>query len=80
MPWEYGGLSNGGNGVAHLDLAVEEGEFVILSCGVSQDAPVDVIDKPSCWGYSMEELQKAQAEDRDLQFLLAWLKDTTEPA
>ena len=55
-----------GNGVAHLDLAFEEGELVILSCGVSQDAPVDVIGKPSCWVYSMEDLQEAQAEDRDL--------------
>jgi transposase InsO family protein len=77
LPWEYDGLTEGGRGVSHLDIAVEDGDLVILSIGVSRDEPT--VAQSACWGYSMEDLQEAQAEDVDLQMLLAWLKDGTEP-
>jgi transposase InsO family protein len=77
LPWEYQGLSDGGEGVAHLDVAIDGDEFVVLSIGVSKNDPT--VSQSSCWGYTIEELQKAQADDPDLQMLLMWLKDGTGP-
>ena len=54
----------GGKGVSHIDIAVENGELVVLSCGVSKDEDQVVTGKPCCWGYSLD-LQKAQGEDED---------------
>jgi transposase InsO family protein len=82
LPWEYRGLTEGGRGVSHLDVAIEGGDLVVLSCGVSKDdADEDVVlSKPSCWGYTLEDLIQAQASDTELQILLAWLKDAVVPS
>jgi transposase InsO family protein len=78
LPWESEGLREGDNGVTHLDIAIEgDGDISVLSCGVSSVQAVDLVSKPTCWGYTLDDLQKAQAEDEDLESLLAWVKDST---
>jgi transposase InsO family protein len=81
LPWESEGLRDGDNGVTHLDIAIEEdGDVSVLSCGVSLVQTTDLVSKPTCWGYTLDDLQKAQAEDEDLDLLLAWMKDATVPS
>ncbi|MBV2113414.1 MAG: DDE-type integrase/transposase/recombinase [Candidatus Thiodiazotropha sp. (ex Ctena orbiculata)] len=63
---------------AHLDIVREDkDQFHVCACTVSIAEATS--DQPSCWGFTFEELEKEQAEDKDLKAIMAWLSTKEEP-
>ena len=56
------------------DIIFRGGDVHVLT--VSTDASQNLACKRSCWGFSLEDLREAQAKDKDLQFILEWLKSS----
>ena len=44
-----------------------------------KDVTGSEMTRPSCWGFSTEDLSKKQSEDKDLEIILAWLTSGTIP-
>ncbi|MES9880179.1 MAG: RNase H-like domain-containing protein [Sedimenticola sp.] len=82
MPWEEGGCRMAGEPVVHVDCSLRDGKITILECGLGPEvAAVEIEqDLPSCWGFSLEELQEEQLKDDSLKWLIRWLKDDTVPS
>ncbi|MES9882037.1 MAG: pol polyprotein [Sedimenticola sp.] len=76
LPWEEGGCCEE---CIHIDLVTRAGETVIVEGDGSVRVLSHATDAPSCWGFSTQDVVDAQAQDGDLQLVLAWLHTSEVP-
>ncbi|MCW4335780.1 MAG: RNase H-like domain-containing protein [Candidatus Thiodiazotropha endolucinida] len=69
----------GGSDVAHVDIIFSGEEVHVLSVENRKEVEAKSVDKPSSWGFSLEELKEAQGKDDTLSFILQWLNHSVNP-
>ena len=65
--------------VAHVDIICTGGEVRVLTRGHSREVETKSGNKPSSWGFSLENLKEAQGKDEELRFILKWLTNSVTP-
>lgn len=69
----------GGSDLAHVDIIFAGQEVHVLAVGNSKEVEAKSGDKPSSWGFSLEDLREAQGKDDELCFILDWLNNSVTP-
>ena len=69
----------GGSDLAHVDIICTGGEVRVLTRGHSREVETKSGNKPSSWGFSLENLKEAQGKDEELRFILNWLTNSVTP-